>query len=863
MTNDGTLIAGGEDTKNDTLVEGDLVNKGTGLYDDMTITNGGHYHNTSTGKDQGDKIDVAEGGKWTNDGQSSWGQVDINGGATNNGDLIIGNGNDKDDDFHIGPDGSLENNGHIDAGNSGTADIEGDLINGSLTPEGKPDEDATIKFEDAVVHPGGKLENNGTEEGDSLVVENDGEYINNGNSNWNDVTINEGGHGSNNGKLDVEDDLVIDGIFDNDGTINAGNTVIGGDFNQTDDGVLNTGDLTVRPGGDIDMDKGEINVSGDLNLNGANVVIGNWKALSPDNRVSPTWSAEKPLDGKLWVIGNGDLTFGTASDGFADKIQKFDEKVPGLTGAAARVTVGQTVTMGKGSSLAVGSNVWNPAKDEGRVEMKEGSVYFGRDSYVLIDIGSLGDAPAFATTVEGATATVEHGASLVFGNLTKTGEFTLLEGFDLSANLGEDGDWKGGWDGEDLYIVNDDGSGLDYFIQLDVDKDGNKVSANVDVADLETVYPDIVLPGLGNEALQDCAKGNDSSFICGIVKDENLTVEEKTRIINSVAQIASVGGTTASAYADMGLVSDVLEDRLSFTGPTHKDGQLLQIPATDALWVEVIGGKTKTGSLALSNLSGGVKSDTYGVMIGADALMPRPAVKVGGAFSYLSGSLTSTGSGLSTTNDYDTYGAHLYAAWTPTTKFNLVGHVDWMLQDSDISMSIGTDSFGKASAKPNVNVAQAGIRAEVRETVGVFDIVPHVGLRAVYTKTDDFKTKIDGKNAFRNALEDTFTVQMPIGLTVSGYVPAQGGWTVAPKADITFVPQLGDTDQTSTVRGTAMSSSDSVNGAFAGEYYGQVKLGLTMINPKADTSFGGTVGYARGDAGKKDLTFGVQFTKNF
>ena len=863
MTNDGTLIAGGEDTKNDTLVEGDLVNKGTGLYDDMTITNGGHYHNTSTGKDQGDKIDVAEGGKWTNDGQSSWGQVDINGGATNNGDLIIGNGNDKDDDFHIGPDGSLENNGHIDAGNSGTADIEGDLINGSLTPEGKPDKDATIKFEDAVVHPGGKLENNGTEEGDSLVVENDGEYINNGNSNWNDVTINEGGHGSNNGKLDVEDDLVIDGIFDNDGTINAGNTVIGGDFNQTDDGVLNTGDLTVRPGGDIDMDKGEINVSGDLNLNGANVVIGNWKALSPDNRVSPTWSAEKPLDGKLWVIGNGDLTFGTASDGFADKIQKFDEKVPGLTGAAARVTVGQTVTMGKGSSLAVGSNVWNPAKDEGRVEMKEGSVYFGRDSYVLIDIGSLGDAPAFATTVEGATATVEHGASLVFGNLTKTGEFTLLEGFDLSANLGEDGDWKGGWDGEDLYIVNDDGSGLDYFIQLDVDKDGNKVSANVDVADLETVYPDIVLPGLGNEALQDCAKGNDSSFICGIVKDENLTVEEKTRIINSVAQIASVGGTTASAYADMGLVSDVLEDRLSFTGPTHKDGQLLQIPATDALWVEVIGGKTKTGSLALSNLSGGVKSDTYGVMIGADALMPKPAVKVGGAFSYLSGSLTSTGSGLSTTNDYDTYGAHLYAAWTPTTKFNLVGHVDWMLQDSDISMSIGTDSFGKASAKPNVNVAQAGIRAEVRETVGVFDIVPHVGLRAVYTKTDDFKTKIDGKNAFRNALEDTFTVQMPIGLTVSGYVPAQGGWTVAPKADVTFVPQVGDTDQTSTVRGTAMSSSDSVTGAFAGEYYGQVKLGLTMINPKADTSFGGTVGYTRGDAGKKDLTFGVQFTKNF
>ena len=349
MTNDGTLIAGGEDTKNDTLVEGDLVNKGTGLYDDMTITNGGHYHNTSTGKDQGDRIDVAEGGKWTNDGQSNWGQVDINGGATNNGNLIIGNGDDKDDDFHIGPQARLRTTATSTRAIRALPRSRATSIgNGTLTPEGKPDVDASIKFEDAVVRPGVKLENNGTEEGDSLVVENDGEDINNGNSSWNDVEIAEGGHGSNNGTLDVEDDLVIDGIFDNDGTINAGNTVIGGDFNQTDDGVLNTGDLTVRPGGDIDMDKGEINVSGDLYLNGANVVIGNWKALSPDNRVSPTWSAEKPLDGKLWVIGNGDLTFGTASDGFADKIQKFDEKVPGLTGAAARVTVGQTVTMEQG-----------------------------------------------------------------------------------------------------------------------------------------------------------------------------------------------------------------------------------------------------------------------------------------------------------------------------------------------------------------------------------------------------------------------------------------------------------------------------------------------------------------------------------
>ena len=240
------------------------------------------------------------------------------------------------------------------------------------------------------------------------------------------------------------------------------------------------------------------------------------------------------------------------------------------------------------------------------------------------------------------------------------------------------------------------------------------MSANVDVADLETVYPDIVLPGLGNEALQDCAKGNDSSFICGIVKDENLTVEEKTRIINSVAQIASVGGTRPLRPTPTWDLSPTCSKIVSPSRARRtRTVSFCSIPATDALWVEVIGGKTKTGSLALSNLSGGVKSDTYGVMIGADALMPKPAVKVGGAFSYLSGSLTSTGSGLDPRTTTTPTARISMPVWTPTTKFNLVGHVDWMLQDSDISMSIGTDSFGKASAKPNVNVAQAGIRAEV------------------------------------------------------------------------------------------------------------------------------------------------------
>ena len=260
LTNEGTLIAGGKDSHVDTLVDGDLVNKGTGLYDDMTITNGGHYHNTSTGKDAGDRIDVAEGGKWTNDGQSSWGQIDINGQFENNGGLEIGDDKAETDDFHVGPEGSVDQNGQLDASNAGHAQIDGSFTTGELTPEGKPDDNAWSKFDDVTVGNGGHLENNGTELGNGLVVDQGGEYVNNGHSNWGSVDI--AGNGDNNGDLTIRGDgkddtpdFIVEGSgsMTNDGTLIAGgedtknDTLVEGDLVNKGTGLYD--DMTITNGG--------------------------------------------------------------------------------------------------------------------------------------------------------------------------------------------------------------------------------------------------------------------------------------------------------------------------------------------------------------------------------------------------------------------------------------------------------------------------------------------------------------------------------------------------------------------------------------------------------------------------------------
>lgn len=866
FVNNGDLTASDMDGGSvDTIVrdDGTLTNNGNAEYDDVLVDNGGHYHNTESGKDGGDSITVEEGGKWTNDGESIWGSVIVAGDATNTGDLTIGDGDPDTDDFIVEGSGSVTNDGKLDASNAGETVIEGDLTTGNLGPNGEIDESAESIFDNVTVRPGGSLTNNGTESGNDLTVEEDGEYVNNGNAGWGNITIEGGGSGSNSGNITVDDSFVVeeDGSFTNDGTINAGNTVIGGEFDQTDDGILNTGDLTVLPGGDLTLDKGEINVSGDMTLNGANIVIGNWKVLSAANRVSPVFNAEKPLDGKLWVIGNGDVTFGTASEGFADRLQKFDENVPGLKGAASRVTVGQTVTMGEGSSLAVGSNVWNQALEEGRVKLKDASLYFGHDSYVLIDIGSLGDDPAFSTSVAGAEAKIESGAHLVFGNLSKTGTFTLLDGFDLSANFNEKGDWIGGWSGDNLYTVTD-GSKLDYFIMLDAEE-GQNLTVTVTVADVSTVYPDIVLPGLGNEAMQDCSKGPDSSFICGIIKDENLSVGEKTTIVNSVAQIGAVAGAPSTAFSDAEDTLGVLERRLSFTGPTHKAGQLVKAPETAGLWVEIMGGTTRMTDLALTNLEGGVKSDASGVIVGADLLFPQYSMKTGVAFSYLTGTAKSLGNGLAATNAYDTLGAHGYFAWTPTDVLNVTGTLDWMRQAGDLTMGIGLEEIGKATADTTNDVFAANLRVETRASVLGAEIVPHAGLRAMYLANDTFETKIDGKAAFRNDVENAFVLDVPVGVSVKGYIPAKGGWIAEPSADVTYTSRFGKTELDTKLSGVSLTSTDTVTSDLVGKRFGEVHLGLDMRNPAADVTFGAELVHSRGEAGQSDTTYRFRFTKQF
>lgn len=59
---------------------------------------------------------------------------------------------------------------------------------------------------------------------------------------------------------------------------------------------------------------------------------------------------------------------------------------------------------------------------------------------------------------------------------------------------------------------------------------------------------------------------------------------------------------------------------------------------------------------------------------------------------------------------------------------------------------------------------------------------------------DAYTTRIDGKDAFRNDQDNTFTMQMPVSVSLEKTFETASGWIVAPTTDFTVTAQFGDTD---------------------------------------------------------------------
>ena len=871
-------------------VAGILRNEGTANYDDMTIADGGKSENV--GFEKGDILTVANGGEHSNSGTSIWNNVTVETGASSS---VEAGGKETINDAYVIA-GDRVNKGEVDA-----TGVESTEVTGTLDNQG------TSNYDDMTVGDGGKSNNSGYEKGDILIIEDGGEHINSGTSIWNNQTVQVGGSATteeggketindkyviagdktNKGEVDATkvtdtlvsgtldnqgkseyDDMTIqgggtsnnsgyekgdiltidpDGVHDNSGTSIWNNVVVaGGDVNNIGD--IETGKLTIDDGL-VKIDGGSLKAE-ETDLNGGDLVIGNDREPSEENHVKAEINPEGDvIDTNIYVKNNGDLNLGpTGGLDWADSIGS--PTVP--SGTPSRLVITNNVTTGPGGGIAVGPNVWSD-KDN-HVQIGNGDLFFAKDSLTVIDSSILTDGKsAFNTTSDIAKVTVEQGANLVLGNIDEVGDYTIVNGYITGGNESDDGMWTGGWTGDNLYALPQDGSGINWILTLH--NDPSKIWVNATLADVRTVYPDIAIPNIANDDLLHCKSGDaGADFVCRVLRDKELDVAGKTKVINSVANIAFAGGAMSVSMNDLNTAADSIEGRISMRNEAFTEyGVMREWERGNDLWVDVIGGKQKYKSLSATGISkAGFDTNAYGLVMGYDRKLAGKSVILGAAFSYSHGSLDSTGDVLKTKNKYDSFGLHAYGAYAPVDRVNLIGTLSWMHNSSDITQSINAAGFNKADADVKTNLFSLGARAEATLPVGKANVIPHAGLRYVWAKSDSYDTKVDGKKVWGNTPDATNTFQLPVGVAVRGDIMTASGWNVRPQADLTLIPQFGDTEQ-KTKLSNFNGVSDKLSGEFAGKFGTNVNLGVQA--DKGPATFGVRYGFTGGTKGKADHAF--------
>lgn len=337
------------------------------------------------------------------------------------------------------------------------------------------------------------------------------------------------------------------------------------------------------------------------------------------------------------------------------------------------------------------------------------------------------------------------------------------------------------------------------------------------------------------------------SFVKDVLSSESLTVDEKTNAVNSVAEIGLASGSMAVALNDVETVTDSIVNRLSLAEEPSK---------ANGLWVDMLYSSQEADDMkADGHMKYGFETDSYGFIMGYDHQVANSNVRLGAAFSYQKGDLDSTGDVLKTTNDYNTFGFHGYGVWQPTDRINVLGSVSYLRSSSDVEQQLGVAGHNKATADIDTNVITAGARVE-----GVFPVaqgvtvVPHIGARVIHADSGSYDTKIDGAKAFDNDADAATLFQMPIGVAVRMDKTLDNGWTVRPHADLTVIPQFGDTEQDIKVKTGAFT--DTVSGDVAGDFATKVTFGVQAT--KNNTTVGARYGFTAGDMGRQDHAFKVE-----
>ena len=488
----------------------------------------------------------------------------------------------------------------------------------------------------------------------------------------------------------------------------------------------------------------------------------------------------------------------------ADIVESNDEHVPAMN-----------LTLAKGSKLVI-DNLNNYLKE-----------YNGGETYAVI------------STKKG-TVTAEEGAKISIGTASE-GTYKIVEAAKVVNKMSD----------EDVTF---DG-GLKTGTWINSDKEMNLKVAIKNLKE-ETELVPTENAGLVEAALKNINnlnKNNNTQQLADFFNKISQLAEEansgtgkaqvKAAIASSV-QSGTNNGAASTAASVVNNVSSITNNRLSIVAPAPKGGMGVGLFAEESgagVWAQYLHGKDKAEDLPSGSSKTQYKNSYNGIVVGAD-FKKVDKFQSGVAFSYTDGdgsNSSTTGGTLGSTGhtDFKSYGVTYYGSIKnddTNTMFDIGYNHSKADSDTNILLTGHTDS-----STSKTNTWSAGVTVEKSYTDGNngAQFIPYAGVRYMNINTDDFTTQM----GYKNVMDDQNVFMIPVGIKFRQENVYKNGWKVTPKADLSYIWAMGDTDSNVNVTIPGLPSEPSV-------------IGYTVMD---DGSFLGTVGI---EAEKGDWTYGLSYS---
>ena len=824
LSNHGAMSAGSLE------VSANFTNAGTaGVVEDASVA--GKLTNTSEG-------DLIVGGKLSadeinNDGTLMAGSLDVTM-YTNAGDAGVGG------DATVG---TLMNTGDLTVSGNAVVNGVGDNKKTMIVAQKLTANDVFFNHDGAELTVGGDADFNGVFANQGTAVINGAATVAQG-VNAGEATLAVNGDLTVEESLDNQNVLTVFGALDVDGNLdNSGKTFVDGALTVAGTLTQTAGEFLAIGGESGNVVSGAVDVKGGKFTLGETTTTAGAVMTATNGSTVQMVAADDKLAGRINVDG-ATFTLGNDLPETLSNVDKPQHEVSSLFNMNQ-----QAVDLGADGIIAVGDGAEN-------VELTGGSVWFGSGSLLALNTSTYnGDSGFFKGQ---GSFKVEDGAQIQVSDASiGWGTYTLVsEGFG-DVELAE-----GGWLEHENIIYTGE---KDIDLTIRENEDGN-VEITVGSNNILDKLPDVAIPNLVNEVISDPHRSpNDSGvkgFLAGAIENGILSENLQAETINNTAQIMASGGVLVQGMTLVGNVMDITDRHLSYEDVHFKNGQLQRFDGV-RLWADALGQRVDASGYDFSGSSAEFDGYNSGFIFGAD-LMASCDARYGAAFAYQNANVDSNGSIVKTSNEADAYTFALYGAKT-YGNFNFIGSFAYTRIDSDLEQSL-PGALGAKQGKHKLDVSNdiftLGLKGEYKVSLSQnTQMVPYVGVRAVWMDTSDETSKLGGSDAFDYETDSVTQVQFPIGVAFQGTTETKSGWIGRGVFDLSVTPVAGDKDSDTTITANGLTAQDVVNTEFADDLTGAVRIGISA--EKDDMSFGGNLGFSTGGSRDGNVTFGLNARYRF